>query len=385
MLSNVMRHWAYLMMGLLVASCALANTAYGQETWYLGEGAQKGLLVKYRISTFDYLQSGGSPFEATIWFGSQDDKGNWVTDVIIEERGNVVTSKMTLSALNLAPIGLDITDEFRPYRNAIKDSIGWVGQYASKIEQEGLTGNKAWGVVAAIGGGSIIVAPVGAETIEAAGQKWDTAIVGFHYAQDSKVWIKDGFPLPIKALVYTIATVQPLPVQFQFDLLEMRISDTPPPVPEVKLVPPTPPLHQQTTSGGFSVDLYWKPETIEPGKPVMLGVVFFDRQQNIVQDARYNILVTDSTGKVVLDEKSILSDRGQGKHEVTFESGGRTHVTVTFLGGEAGLEHQITEKAEFDLVVIPEFPVVLAAMVAVIAVMVAVTRFGNINVTSTIS
>ena len=73
---------------------------------------------------------------------------------------------------------------------------------------------------------------------------------------------------------------------------------------------------------------------------------------------------------------------GQGSHEVTFDSGGRAHVTVTYLGDQEGsFEAKITEKAEFDLVVVPEFPLgVAAVMAAIVAVMITVTRFGKISI-----
>lgn len=380
--SIVMKYLVYALMGLLIISVALAKTAYGQETWYLGEGVQKGLLVKYKIATFDYLQSGGSPFDATIWFGAQDDKGDWVTDVIIEEGGRVVTNKLTLSAFNLTPLGLDYSDDFRPYKSAIRNSLGWLGDYTNSEHPRPLTGNDAWGVVGAIGGGSIIVKPTGTETLQAAGQSWDTSIIGFHYARDSQIWVKDGFPFPIKAKVYTIATQEPLPVQFEFSLMETRMSETSPPVPAENIKAPTSPVHQQTTSGAYSVDLYWKPEMIEPGQPITMGVVFFNRQGSLINDAQYDIMITDAKGNAVLDKKAVLTTDGQGTQVVTFDSAGRVHVTVTFLGSSSiGFEQKVIEKAEFDLLAVPEFPLgTVAVMGAVIAMIVAVTRFKNVSI-----
>lgn len=392
----VMKYWAYVLMGLLIASSAfvviymgesgqaktqLAETkaAYGAQTWYLGQGVEKGLFVKYRISTFDYLQSGGHEFNATIWFGPQDDKGDWITFVIIEEEGKVVASNIPLSAL-LAPIGFDVTEEFKPYRNAIRNSLGWVGDFASKDRPKPITGNTAWGVVGAIGGGSIVVKPTGTETLQLAGKSWDTSVIGFHYAVDSKIWINANFPLPLKAKVYTIATQQPLPVQFEYELVEVGKSDTRPVPPASKIEPPKSPLSSTTTSGAFNVELYWKPEIIEPNKPITMGVVFSDRKQTLIKDALYDILITDANGKIVLDKKQVLTTEGQGTHEVTFESIGSVHVTVTFLGSASGFEHKITEKAEFDLVVVPEFPLGIATvMAAVVSMMIAMTRFKKIS------
>ncbi len=381
----MMKYWVYVLMGLLITSGVFAaKGAYAQDNmWYPGDGLEKGLLVKYRLAGFDY--KGGQPFQATIWFGEQDDAGNWITDVIIEDRGDVITSKMTLSAFNLSPIGFDVSEEFQPYRSAIKGSLSWTGEYANQRDPKPLTsggGAKAWGIIAAIGGGGIIVAPMGAETIQAAGQSWDTAIIGFHYAVDSKIWIKDGFPLPIKAKVYTIASIQPIPVQYEFELLETRMSETAPVPPESTQELPEPPLSKPTTSGAFSVDLYWEPATIEPGKSTTMGVVIFDRQHDVKRGALYNILITGANDKVVLDLKKVVAQEGQGTHEVTFDSPGRFHVAVTYLGDqEGGLPETIIEKAEFDLIVVPEFPLGAAAVIAaMIGMMIIITRFKKISI-----
>src|SRR5574341_825601 len=363
----MMKYWAYVLMGLLITSGVFAaKGVYAQDNmWYPGEGAEKGLFVKYTISDFDY--KGGQPFTATIWFGDKDENGNWITDVIIVEGGDVVTSKMTLSVLNLSPIGFDTSEEFQPYRSAIKASLSWTGEYANQKNPKALTGNQAWGPIGAIGGGGIIVAPTGSETIQAAGQSWDTHIVGFHYAVDSKIWIKDGFPLPIKAKVCTIASIQPIPVQYEFELLETGMSVTAPAPPEQIPELPIPPLSKAMSSGAFSVDLYWEPAVIEPGKPTTMGVVIFDRQHNVKRGAIYDLLITGAGDKVVLDLKKVVAQEGQGTHEVTFDSPGRFHVAITYLGDqEGGLPERITEKAEFDLIVIPEFPLSVAAVMAAI-------------------
>ncbi len=382
-----MKYWLYVLMGLLIASGAIATKAsYGEQNWYPGKGLEPGMLVKYNVSTFDYLQSGGQPFSATMWFGSQDDKGNWLTYVIIDENGKITDSNLTLSALTLTPIGLGYKDEFVPYKDAFRNSLGWIGDYTNKDHPKSLTSADAWGIIAAIGGGGIIVKPSGTETLQLAGKSWDTTIIGFHYGTDSKIWISDSFPLPLKAMVFTGSTQKPPPVQFSFELVEFGKSDTPPPKPVSTMAPPHSPLSSKTTSGSFTVDLFWKPEIIEPGKPITLGVVFHDQRGNLINDALYDILVTDANGKAVLDKKKVVMTESKGAHQVTFDSAGGAHVTVTFEGTLSGVAERINEKAEFDWVVTPEFPLGIAAvMAAMVAMMIVMTRFGKITLPSSSS
>ena len=374
----MIKYAAYVLMGLLIAAGVLAtNTVYAQE-WYPGDNVQKGLLLKYRISHFDYKR--GTPFDVTLWFGSQDSKGNWITDVIVEEGGQVVTGKFTMSSLTLTPLGADISPELQPYRAPIKNSLAWLDSYASKIGPKPLTGSKVWGVIAAIGGGSIIVQPVGTDTIQAAGQSWDTYVIGWHYAEDSKVWIKDKFPLPIKAKVFALSTQKPIPVQFQFDLLETRVTDTPPTPPTAEQVLPTPPLITTTTSAIFTVELYWQPVTINAGEPITIGVVIRDQQNKIVENVRYNLKIEDAKGNTVID-KEFLAEKGQGTHEITLNETGRTHITVTVLGSLSGVAEKFTENAEFEIIVVPEFPVGLAVVMAsLVAMAIAITRFKKLNI-----
>lgn len=372
-MNSMNKYVTYIMMGLLIASGALITKAAYAQTWYPGDNLQQDLLVKYRISHFDYKR--GTPFDVTLWFGSQDNRNNWITNVIVEEKGQVATGQLTLSSITLTPLGAEVSEEIRPYREAIKDSLSWLGSYSSKIDPKPLRVNQVWGVIAAIGGGSITVQPIGTETIQAAGQSWDTYVIGWRYGADSKIWVKDDFPLPIRAKVFALTTQQPIPVQFELELLETRMSDTPPVPPEEKPEIPTPPLSTTTTSAIFNVDLYWDPIEIRPDQVTQFGVVIFDQQKRLVDSVRYIFKVEDAKGNVLINNE-FLTKAGQGTHEITFQEAGRTHVTVTVLRELPGVAEPIREVANFEIIVVPEFPLGLAlVMASIVAMMVAMTRF----------
>lgn len=377
----MIRYATYALMGLLIAGAVLiTKPAFAQE-WYPGDGVQEGLLVKYRISNFDYQK--GQPFTATLWFGSQDDKGNWITDVIVEDRGKVSSGQLILSSLTLTPLG-ETSDELRPYRAPIKDSLAWLDSYASKINPKSLTGG-VWGVIAAIGGGSITVQPLGQDTIEVAGKSWDVYVVGFRYGAESQLFIVDNFPLPIKAKVFALTTQHPIPVQFEFELLETRITDTPPVPPETQIELPTPPLSKTTTTAKFNVDLYWDPVEIQPGEPTKFGVVIFDAQGNLVRNIMYRLKIVDSEGNIAVDDR-FTAQEGQRTHELALEAAGPLSVQVIVLGSPEAIAGDATsvefrEEANFDLVVVPEFPISLAVVMAsIVAIMVAMTRFRKISI-----
>lgn len=142
-----------------------------------------------------------------------------------------------------------------------------------------------------------------------------------------------------------------------------------------------PPLSQPTTSGKFSVDISWSPVDIEPGKLITIYVMIRDEQQFVIKDAQYDFVISDASGKVLLDERNVTTTLGQGTHEVTFESAGTARITVAYLGSLSDLENKITERAEFDLIVVPEFPLGVAVVTAtVVAITIAVTRLRNITI-----
>ncbi len=371
------KYVAYALMGLLIVSGLLATKTASAQEWYVGDGVQKGLLVKYSIATLDYKR--GQQFEATLWFSSEDDKHNWITDVVVVEKGKAACGKLTLSSLTLTPLGT-VSPDVQPYREAITSSIGWLGGYASKIAQKSLTGG-AWGVIGAIGGGSTVVQAMGTEKIQAAGQEWDTSIIGWSRGEVSQIWIKDGFPFPIKAKVYAFVTQQPIPVQYEFQLLETRVSDTPPECPTSLEEAPTPPLSTSTTTTIFNVDLWWEPISIEPGKPTKFGVVIFDQQGNIEENVRYKLTIKDAKGDALINNEEFLAEAGQGEHMVTFEEAGPATVTVNVLGGPEIFEQKVTELANFELLVVPEFPIgITLVMASLVAMMVAITRFKKIGI-----
>ncbi len=139
---------------------------------------------------------------------------------------------------------------------------------------------------------------------------------------------------------------------------------------------PMPPLSRPTTSGAFIVDLYWMPDVIEAGKPVTFSLVVRDSKQNVLNDLTYNIVVTDSNSKIILDNKNVHTVNGQGIHELIFESAGSVHITITFDMPQGGgfLAEPITERVEFDLMVVPEFPFVIVIASSAIGIMLILSR-----------
>jgi len=71
---------------ILATTDLLFSTAFAVDNnWYVGEGVTKDMYVKYKMSHFD--TNNGREFTMTIYFKEQDDKGNWIAPVFVEDQG----------------------------------------------------------------------------------------------------------------------------------------------------------------------------------------------------------------------------------------------------------------------------------------------------------
>jgi len=370
--------YCFFALGLLLAGMAITSApAYAQGDWYPSEGMTKGLMVKYRISHVDL--NNGAPFIATLWFKEQNDKGDWITDVIIQDESRVLKGEMLFSGLSLTPLVAEESKEMRPYRIALKETVSWLDGYSNKIEPESLGTGSIWGVIGAIGGGGIQVKVLGPDKVQVPAGQYDAHIIGFHYAVDSMIWVVDNFPLPVKARVFTIYKEHPIPVQFEYELLESAVVEG---LPEIVATAGkvTPPLIGSTTSGFYVVHISWEPEEIRPNEKVRFDLLFTDSIKNEpVKELWYDFRIVKE-GRLVMYVPRAFAENGEGSHTTEFSSLGAFRVVVNVLGvGTSFLEREI-DVAEFYLSVIPEFPATVAmVMMIVTALVAAITRFKQVN------
>ncbi|MFQ5941318.1 MAG: hypothetical protein ACE5KA_06445 [Nitrososphaerales archaeon] len=374
----------HLLIGKRVLTCVIASIllvsvfltplpAKAEQTWYPGEGVTKGLAVKYRISHVDL--NNGDPFIATLWFKEQNDNGDWITDTVIEYRDRVLREEMLLSSLSLTPLMAKESDEFRPYRTIIKDTLSWLDGYTNKIEPEPLDTGDIWGVIGTIGGGGIIVRVFGEDKVQVPAGEYDAHIIGFHYAIDSKLWVVDEFPFPVKAHVYTIIGKHPIPVQFDFELLDSAVVSE---LPEIATGNGsiTPPLIGSTINQLYEVQMSWEPVELRPNEPVRFDFLIKDISTGeLAKEVWYDLIIVQR-GEIVHKINEVFAPNGEGSHTLQFESTGPIRVTVNVLGTVQTFKATEIQFVEFYLTVIPEFTSgIVIAGVAFLMIMVIMTRF----------
>ncbi len=352
----------------------VVDNANAQATWYPGKGAEQHTYFVYTVKDLEY--EGGRQLTVAIWLESKDQDGNWVAVVSVNDQGIVSTGKMVLSDINMQPISAE--PSVSKFKDVIKRTLTWLGDFASSDNPKPLA-QVAWGRLGITGGVPVgIGAPASVdvvnEQITAAGVTWNTTIVGFKYSETSKIWVAENFPLPIQAKVYSFRTEHPIPIQYEFTLQEFGKSDKPIELKGGPVELPKSPLRKLSDGGSVYIELYWSPEVIMPGQEVRFAASLYDNANRPLRDTEKYTIEIFENGKSILKQE--LRNNLQ-PITVTFSSEGVKKVVVsydtTFRTGDATVTR--VEKAEFDMVVVPEFPLgVITVIGTVIAMMLVIAR-----------
>jgi hypothetical protein len=354
------------------SSVALTSSVYAQQDdlWYPGEGVKQDTYVTYRIQ--EEGTNDGQPFELTLYFQKQQD-GDWIVPAFVVDQGRVIQGTWKLSdSMGYLAGGSQVPPEMNDFVGGYSGSLHWLDSFTTKSEPKSLASGTDWGRTGSIGGSDLVVSGPESVTVEAG--SFDTTLLTYHKGVTSRIWVQNGFPFPIKAEFFTDVTTGNPPIQFSFELLKTGTGK--PEAPAGSEQVPTPPLSKMTGRGTYEIQVDWEPATIEPGSTVRFTVSLKDDTGFPLGRANYDFTIKGSDGTVIQEFKNQNADAelGTGTHEVQLDSAGPTTVTVkinSVSGQDTGL---FTESADFNVVVVPEFPVSAAIVAAVIALVVVMTR-----------
>ena len=332
---------------LLFSQSSLNNAvAQGNNLWYVGDGAKKGMYLTYKIQDQD--TNAGRPFDMTIYFKDYNNTGKyWVAPTFVVDEGRVINGTFHLSDLDLTALGTSkIPQEMNKYRSAYSNSLKWLSAFVAKPGQS-LTA-PYWGKIASIGGSPI--SPSGKATVTEPAGTFDTTVITWHKGVDNNIWIKDDLPYPVKAKTFADITTGNPPIQFAFDLLATGQGQ--PKQPQSKEEIPVPPLEQRTERGTYIIRLIWEPVTIKTGNNTKFGIIFMDDKKNIVTDVAYNFAVVDSnTQQLIFGKDNQLAPDGTAVQTVVFQKPGPATVKVLITQAGSGAPSNFVETGQFDIVV----------------------------------
>ncbi len=361
-----------LVFGIYAATLGAQDAHAQSNTWYLGEGVTQDTYVTYRIQ--DFQTNDSVPFELTIYFREQDDGNAWIAPAFVVTQGQVLEGTLRLADNNLTPLGGgDVPSEMQEFVSGYHNSLTFLEAYASQVNPKPLSGNP-WGNVA--GTGASVIGPAGMETITAAGETFETSIISYSRGDVvNRIWVADNFPYPIKALVYADVTEPPAPIRYEFELIDMGQGQ--PETPEGSGEIPQPPIRKDTVTAEYQIEIDWEPVEIMPGEEIMLTISFYDNVGNPVGNVGYDLIIRDSEGTAIVEEINRLSREGIVEYNTTFEEGGSKTILVAVNSVEGRTSPGgFRESADFNIVVIPEFPVSAVVIAGgVIGFIALMTRF----------
>jgi len=186
-------------------------------TWYVGEGLKPGDYFEYKLCHVDLNDC--TDFEMHLWIegtitvGSED---KWLAQVVVYDGKKIVKGNMELGKIAPEPSGG--SSELSVYRGAFKTSIVWLSAYATSSGPLPFS-NPSWGKIANIGGQQII--PTALETVSLPAGTYDTVRIEWKTGgADSKVWVLDDFPFPVKASTWTHVSTGIPPQEYLYELLD---------------------------------------------------------------------------------------------------------------------------------------------------------------------
>lgn len=359
------------------SAVALSGSVYAQEdnVWYPGEGVKQDMFVTYRIQEIDTNEE--QPYEMTLYFQEQQD-GDWIVPTfVVDEDGRVIEGTMKLSdSMAYLAGSSNVPQEMNDYIGGYSGSLHWLDSFTTKAEPKSLASGTNWGRTGSIGGADVVVS--GQEKVTVGAGEYDTTLLTLHKGVTSRIWILNGFPFPVKAEFFTDSATGSQQIQYKFELLETGMGKPETPSGGEKI--PMPPLSGKTGRGEYTISLDWEPASIEPGSSVLFTISLTDKSGFPLERANYDFVIKDENGAVVKEFKNQNADAdfGTGTHEVQFDTAGGMTATViinSFSGQPAGGSVGFTENVDFNIVVVPEFPVgAVMTVAAVIGLVVLVTR-----------
>jgi hypothetical protein len=360
----------------------MMNSAFAQTPdWYPGEGVKQDMYVKYRIQ--DYDTNNRQPYTLTLYFQQQDQDGNWIVPATVEANGRVLQGTLKLSDTMSPLIGGEVPQEMRDFIAGYQSSLTWLDAFTTVSAPLSLTA-ASWGKIAAIGGSE--VRPAGNQQVQFPGAQslcgapsCDATLISWHKGVDSRVWVVNEFPFPVKAETYADVTTPPAPIQYSFELLETGSGQ--PAAPTGTGQASGPPL-ERTTNDGSHLILTWDPVDIQPNSTVNFGLELRDANNAPLQNVAYDFTVKDANGQIIQEFNDQLTQSGTATHQVTFNSTGPKTITVTINSVGSRAAGQIIQTTDFGIVVVPEFPISAVAIVsaALIGLVVVIMRAKGLRI-----
>ena len=193
-----------------------------QPYWYFGEGLNPGDFLEYKICD-SLLKIPVSPdhcytITLEVFALLPSPQGNiWIISAHVDHRiKNVdIILQVSDSSFKITTDGASI-----PYADSLERTLEWIMKFASRHKPQPLVIGKSWGTVASDIAPETELIVMQVDSVHMGEEIIPTYKIGYSLVRDSFLQIRDGFPVPIKAVIYKpISVFKDVPLAMTFDLL----------------------------------------------------------------------------------------------------------------------------------------------------------------------
>ncbi|WKT57202.1 hypothetical protein QVH35_07105 [Candidatus Nitrosotenuis chungbukensis] len=193
-----------------------------QPSWNFGEGLKPGDYFEYKICD-SLLRIPESPDVCYVMAldvvallpGPQ---GNtWIMSAHADHRTRSVDFILQVSDSSFEMItdGSSI-----PYADSLERTLEWAMKFAPNHKPQPLVIGKSWGVIASDTVPETKLTVMQADSVQIGQEVLPTYKIGYSLIKDSFLQIKDGFPMPIKAVIYKpVSAFKDVPLAMTFELI----------------------------------------------------------------------------------------------------------------------------------------------------------------------
>ena len=300
-------------------------------TWFVGEGLKKGDYFSYEMCHAYWKEC--IDFEMDFWIKGDKQVGTetkWLAEVVVYDGNKIIKGEMELGKIAPEPTGG--SDYLSDYHAAFKSSIVWLSAYVTSDTSHATSGTASdkgpkkfsdvsWGKIANIGGQQIL--PTAIETITVPAGTWETVQVGWKTGgAESKIWIVDDFPFPIKAHTFTHVSEGIPPSEYIFELLEYRenvfetpFADIPDYISDAVKgcnsdIEKEVTIKKPTTNFDYQLHVFYGPEDPVVGCEIQFQINFLKKSDDtgFYNQVQYDILVVDDD---TIPQRSVAKEEGR--------------------------------------------------------------------------
>ncbi len=198
-------------------------------TWYLGKSLGPGSLFTYKICDMVLIipESPDHCYQIRLEFIDvlKDPHGDvWIVQAVMDHQ-----DRKTYAIFQISATTFDITTDGTsiPYADSVSRTLFWIGKFANEFNQKPLAIGKSWGKIATrTAPETELIIRNEVTGVGSNEQQFQTFTLGYNLIEQSTLSISEGFPFPIKAVIYKpITTYQNIPLQFTIELIDYKRSD----------------------------------------------------------------------------------------------------------------------------------------------------------------